>query len=266
MSVTLDPINFTQRSTSMSNDPQYQCFLIQAYQCAKSRDLLMEANRAQSHSSHIERPREPRWLHGSPLAVEAAIEELMATPQEVRRKDGTTYFRKPRNDYRGLLACVSSHPATVAAICKAPAQERQRFAEWISDVDEFVTSEFGMAHVATVIHVDETFPHMHHFIVGPAAHLHPGMRAELINGRRIDDSQERIRRYKKGLTDFLNRYHARVGIKYGHKRKGNIRQQARIRDRKTWLVQKEAEQIFRELGAIDAQSRAREIYAPREGR
>lgn len=250
----------------MSSDQRYQCFLIQAYQCAKSRDLLMEADRAPSHTSHIEHPHKPRWIRGSPLDVQSAIDGLMVKPQEVRCKNGKTHFRKPRSDYRGLLTCVSSYPVTVAAVRKVPEEEKERLVQWVWDVEGFVTSEFGDAHVATVVHLDETFPHMHHFIVGASVHLHPGMRAELTNGCRIDDNQERIRRYKKGMIDFLDRFHASVGIKYGHRRKGNIRRQARILDRKTWLVQKEAERIFRDLGADDAEARARDIFVSRDSR
>ena len=250
----------------MSTEQRFQCFLIQAYQCAKSKDILMEADRVITHTSHIEHPRTPNWYHGSPLAVQAAIDELMAKPQKVRRKDSTIQSRKPRYDYRGLLACVSSYPVAVETLRHASSTEKKLARSWVADVDEFVKSEFEDAYVGAVIHSDETFPHVHHFVVGASTHLHPGSRAELIDGHRIDDNQERIRKYKKGLSDFLDRFHARVGIKYGHVRKGNIRPSPRIRDRKTWLVEKEAARLFHELGDADAEARARYIFNSRDSR
>jgi Plasmid recombination enzyme len=250
----------------MDTHQQFQCFLMGAYQCAKSKDLLMEADRVPSHSSHVANPRQPKWYHGSPLAVQTAVDALMAKPQAVRRKDGTIHFRKPRSDYRGLLACVASYPVAMEALPHLPKEELGVLRAWLSDVDEFVNKEFGEAYVGAVIHRDEAFPHIHLYAVGPLTQLHPGLRAELNDGCRIDDNQERMRRYKKALSDFLDRFHTEVSAKYGHARKGNRRPSPRIRDRKTWMVQKEAERVFRELGDVDAEARARNIFVSRDSR
>ena len=250
----------------MDTDQQFQCFLIGAYQCAKSKDLLMEADRVPSHSSHIATPRRAKWYYGSPLAVQTAIDALMEKPKAVRRKDGKIHYRKPRSDYRGLLACVASYPVAVETLLRVPREELKVLQAWVSDVDEFVTKEFGDAYVGAVIHRDEAFPHIHYYAVGPLTQLHPGLRAELNNGCRIDDNQERMRRYKKAMSEFLDRFHTQVSAKYGHARKGNRRSAPRIHDRKTWMVQKEAEKLFRELGDADAEARARNIFVSCDSR
>ena len=246
----------------MNTDQRFQCLLIGAYQCAKSKDLLMEADRVPSHSSHVTTPLQPKWYHGSTLAVQVAVDALMAKPHAVRRKDGTISFRKPRSDYRGLLACVVSYPVAVEALRHLRKEELDVFRAWAANVDEFLTEEFGDAYVGAVIHRDESFPHFHCFVVGPLTQLHPGVRAELNQGCRIDDNQERMRRYKNAMSEFLDRFHTQVSAKYGHARKGNRRPRPRISDRKTWMVQKEAQKLFHDLGDVDAETRARSIFVP----
>ena len=226
-------------------------------------DLLLEADRAPTHISHIEKPRPPRWLFGSPQIVHQAINGLMAQHREVRAKNGKIYLRNQRFDFRGLLGGISSYPIPTASFIGSTSQEQNLLRSWLVDSDAFFLGEFGPAYLAAVLHSDETCPHLHHFIVGPAARLHPGLQAELEDGSRIKNGRERLRRYKQAMRDFLDRYFAQVGCKYGHRRAGNIRPSPRVSDRKSYLVQKQAATLFQEIGASNAEDMAKRIYTNR---
>lgn len=244
---------------------QFQFLRVEPFKCSMTANLLLEADRAPTHTSHIEKPLPPRWLFGSPQIVHKAVDDLMAQKRAVRAKDGQVHLRKQRSDFRGLLGGISSYPVPIESFSRSTSHEQNLLRSWIVDSDAFFASEFGPAYIAAVLHSDESCPHLHHYVVGPAAHLHPGLRAELENGRRIDDDRERLRRYRQAMRDFLDRYHAHVGCKYGHKRSGNIRPSPRVPDRKSYLVQKQAERLFQEMGASNAEVLARIIYERHAG-
>ncbi len=239
---------------------QFQFFRIEPFKCSMASDLLLEADRASTHTSHIEKPRRPRWLFGSPQVVHKAIDGLMAQQQEVRAKNGKIHLRKQRSDFRGLLGAISSYPSPTESFIGSTSHEQDMLRSWIADSDAFLAGEFGPAYVAAVIHSDETFPHLHHYFVGSAVRLHPGLRAELEDGRRIKDDRERLRRYRDAMRAFLDRYHAQVGCKYGHIRAGNIRPSPREPDRKSYLVRRQAVRLFQEIGASDAEDSVKRFY------
>ena len=249
----------------MAIKPSFQFVRIEPYRCSVAPDLLLEANRAPSHISHISKPLPPRWLVGSPHAVQQAVDTFMAEDTQVRAKNGKVHHRKQRSDSRGLLGGITSYPRPTADFRNCSKREEELLRSWMVDSDAFFTTEFGAAYVAAVLHADETCPHIHHYVVGSVVQLHPGLRAEIENGRRIEDDKERLRRYRQAMREFLDRYHAQVGIKYGHQRFGNIRPLPRIPDRKTYLVQKEAQRLFEEMGATAeyAEQIARHIYSNR---
>jgi hypothetical protein len=248
----------------MTTQQRFQMARVEAFRCANAKDLILEADRSPSHASHILTPIKPLWLFGSPQAVLLAVDSLMASLQEVCQKDGRILLRKQRADYRGVLGCITSYPIETKEFRRGTAQDQKLFRDWAADTDMFMQREFGELYIAAVPHYDEGYPHFHHYIVGPAAHIHPGLRAELEDGRRIADAKERLRRYRMGMRQFLDRFHAQVGIKYGHARNGNIRPNPRIPDRKSYFVLKEVERILRENGIFNAESLAHEIfYRPR---
>jgi hypothetical protein len=75
--------------------------------------------------------------------------------------------------------------------------------------------------------------------------IHPGLKAERENGRRIAESSERVKGHRQALREFLDRFQHHVGNKYGHERKGNRRPFERIESRAIYLAMKEAEAIQR---------------------
>ena len=246
----------------MTTQQLFQMARVEAFRCTDTTDLLLEANRSPSHSSHIATPVKPRWYFGSPEAVHLAVDSLMAKPQRVRQKDGSILLRKQRADYRGVLGCITSYPIETDSLRQSTEQDLQLFKNWARDTHAFVQGEFGDPYIAAVLHLDESHPHFHHYVVGPAAHIHPGLRAELEDQRRISDAKERLRRHRLGMSEFLDRFHSQVGTKYGHGRKGNVRPNPRIPDRKSYLARQEVERILRENGILNAESLARDIFQP----
>ena len=120
--------------------------------------------------------------------------DLVAQKRAVRAKGGQVGLREQRYDFRGLIGGISSYPVPIASFFGSTSHEQNLLRSWMVDSDAFFASEFGPSYVAAVFHSHETCPHLHHYVVGPAAHLHPGLRAELENGRRIEDDRERLRR------------------------------------------------------------------------
>lgn len=223
-------------------------FRIEIYNYSKAAGVLAEADRKPSHSSHITKIATPVWTVGTAATVQLKIDQAMSEPETVRRRGGTTYVRQRRSNHRVLLGCVASYPALTSSFLEATNNQKQALRDWVSDVEDFVEREFGTAFVASVIHRDESHPHLHLFVVGPAARLHPGYCAEIENGQRLLDAKERLRRYKKAMQDLLDRYYEHVGRKYGHQRRGNRRPSPRVRDRKAYLARRAREQSIGDIG------------------
>ena len=221
----------------------HQFARLEARKCSQAQDLLMEADRVPSHCSHVADPKPVAWIRGNPLAVHAAIAELISAGQSVTGKDGKIRTRAVRHDFRGLIDCVMSYPIATEIVESAGHEQKDEFREWVADTTAFMDQEFAEKLIAACVHVDESHLHQHYYVVGPAQHIHPGLRAEIESGRRIEDGKERVRRYRQGVKDFLDRYHAQVSSRYGHLRRGNGQALARIRDRATFNIMREAERV-----------------------
>jgi hypothetical protein len=161
-------------------------------------------------------------------------------------QDGTTRLRKQRSDSRCLVDCVFSYPVDMETLRHATAADSQVAAHWLEDTLDFAYAEFSSDSIkGAVLHLDETYLHVHCFMVGSADRIHPGLKAERENGRRIEDGKERVKRHRRALSEFLDRFQQRVGNKYGHQRKGNRRPFERIESRAIYLAIREAEAIQR---------------------
>lgn len=204
--------------------------------------VLDEATRVPEACPHVEHPEPPTWVLGSRAEVEAAVEAHMNSGSTVRKKDGTVATRKRRADHRALVAGVLSHPLPMNdlrgfdklglkqkldAIARADAVRR-----WRDDAVRWLKQQFGSRLIGVVEHRDESHPHLHFFVVGDAQRLHPGLRAELVNGVRSDDASARRTAHRAALKAWLDDYHQAVGQRHGMERgDGSSRPIWRIKDR-----------------------------------
>ncbi len=204
---------------------------VHAYSAVKVRGILDEACRVTGACPHVEHPIKPFWvLDTSRQSIEAAIAEHMGQFVDVIRSDGSSYPRARRKDHRCLTAGVLSWPVPVTIVRSTP-EAMAQFQRWFLLSSQWVRNEFSDNLQGLMVHGDEEFPHIHFFVVGDAQRLHPGLKAELIDNKRQGTGPERIAAHKRGLADWLDRYHARVGKEFGLTRKTDLRPTWRIKDR-----------------------------------
>lgn len=221
-----------------------------AYTAAKVGGILDEATRVEGACPHVAQPKPPKWLLGSREDVEKALQAHMDAPAPVKLKDGRVVTRRRRHDHRCLVAGTISHPATMK-MARSDPRGSEIIRDWAVDSTRWLQRQYGSRLVGVLLHTDESHPHLHFFIAGDAQRLHPGMRAELENDRRLTDNDERIRRHKAGLKRWLDDYQAQVGDKNHLVRGLGSRPAWRLKDRT--LRTKVVELEKRLAQVIDAQ-------------
>jgi hypothetical protein len=204
---------------------------VQAYKSTSSGDLLAEADRAVGACPHVTNPAPVAWHVGSAETVKAAIERHMESPEKLTMKTGQVVNRKRRKDSRALTAGILSWPDSWIQVKKDRAQFKL-MQQWIFDCFAWLKSRYGDRLKGVCFHQDESHPHMHFFVVGECQKYHPGLAAEIINGKRISDRGERLVAYKSGLKSWLDDFQAQVGKQSNLERGEQIEKPAwRVKDR-----------------------------------
>lgn len=206
-----------------------QILRAQAYSTGKVSGVLDEASRVPEASKHVADPKPPQWLLGSREVVEAAVVEHQEEDlQIVQMADGTVRHRKRRKDARCLVAGIASHPIAMTDMNNSNGQGVKA---WVHDTLSWLKAQFGKNLKGCVLHLDESHPHLHYFVVGDAQRLHPGMRGEVKGKTRIADPVIRMEAHKQGLRNFLDDYHTKVGVRHGLARSLGSKPAWRVRDR-----------------------------------
>lgn len=209
--------------------------------------VLSEADREEGFTAHIAAVKPPVWRLGSKQAVDSAIERYMGEPAPVRLKGGKVAYRKRRKDHRCLTAGVLTWPDPTADFTANNPLLKIKFQGWLDKTQRWLDEKYGENLVAVCLHTDESHPHIHFFVVGDAQRLHPGLRAELVNDKRIDDPDTRMKAHVAGLKSWLNDYHESVAQHFGMERTLNARPAWRIQDRAT---REKLFQIDKQLKAV----------------
>jgi hypothetical protein len=231
---------------------------VQAYSAHKIAGILDEASRVLTACTHVENPRPPTWLIGNREIIEQAVREHMSARAAFTLKSTKTVFRKRRADHRCLVAGVLSSPTAMQTIHDArkrapggtePA-EVVELDRWFGDALNWIVQVFGSKLVGVLAHLDEAYPHLHFFAAGDAQRIHPGLRSELVDNRRIENPEARMSAYKRGVKDWLDSYYVHVGLRNGHSRGGGVNLPAwRIRDRSTRRKMLEIDARLEELAS-----------------
>ena len=202
-------------------------------------DTLAEAARLDGACPHIDAPKPPKRVYGVPMSIVQTAVESRAV--EARDAKG----RKLRKDAPVMLAGVVSYPISMANLGGEHWPEYER---WERKTLDWLASRFGDGLASVVRHTDETFPHLHFFIVPELganggldleAH-HPGIAAREAAKRAGKDSKESNRAYCDAMRDLQNDFHRQVGLYYGHLREGPRRRRLTRGDYKS--EQREATQ------------------------
>jgi len=183
------------------------------------RDVLAEAGREAAACPHIDAPRPPKRLFG--LALPEVERATLSQAEEVRDARG----RKLRKDAPVMLAGVLSYPVAVADMDR---HELVDYLAWETRSLRWLSGRFGDTLASVVRHEDETYPHVHFFIV---PHLtagksldfeavHPGIAAREAKKRAGKSLKEANRAYCEAMRGLQDDFHAHVGVFHGHLREG----------------------------------------------
>lgn len=228
-----------------------QILRVQAYGVGKVSGILDEATRVPDASKHVTAPKPPKWLWGSRDAVDGAVEAHQSQDMQlVHMADGTVHKRKRRKDARCMVAGVASHPLSMMELNQANANGVQA---WVKDTLKWLKTRFGKNLKGCLLHLDESHPHLHFFVVGDAQRLHPGLKNEVQGTTRISDSDARMAAHKEGLKTFLDDYHAEVGQQHGLVRSLGSRPAWRIRDRG---VRQQVFDLDKRINGLELQSKS----------
>jgi hypothetical protein len=224
----------------MESDVQFA--RVEAFSYKEVNRIIGEASRAPQFCRHVPMPEEPGWMLGSADAVVERVNAFMALPCTYTQRNGQKAFRKRRNDFRCVVAGVCSWPLDMERYRSLRRndpdtwwRERSRIVVWLMATKAWLERLYGDRLAAMLVHRDESHPHVHYFVVGDARELHPGLRAEYIDGTRIASVQERSARYRIEMRAFLDRYHAEVGAPLGLARRLGNTPKPRIKDRQLAL-------------------------------
>jgi hypothetical protein len=227
-----------QRTTSMTTPTTigFQYARVEARRCDAITAILNEAFRLDGFCPHVPNPRPPQTLYGSRDALLDTLKTFVEEPHCITWPCGKTLHKRRRHDARGLVECVTSFPVPMSELLASRNLVLEKVRPWVRDNLEFLCDEWGGRLKLVLLHLDEAYPHLHAYAVGDAQQIHPGLRMEMVDGRRIIDPRERIRRHKQGLKDFLDRYFCRVGSKHGLMRGDGRRRGRRIRERQVYIA------------------------------
>jgi hypothetical protein len=146
-----------------------------------------------------------------------------------------------------------SWPDTVSESLSKEYQKREDFKKWHDDSIRWLESKYRESLFGVCLHMDESHPHLHFFVVGDANRLHPGLRCEFVNDIRIVDSGARFKAYKLGLRNWLRDYHTSVGQACGLHFVERLNPAPRIADRALWIRIAAIDKILAESPNTEAQ-------------
>lgn len=183
------------------------------------RDVLAEAGRETAACPHVDAPRPPKRLFG--LTLPEVERATMCQAEEARDAKG----RKLRKDAPVLLAGVLSYPVPLADMNEC---SRADYAVWETRSLRWLSGRYGDTLASVVRHEDESFPHLHYFIVPRLTSdrrldleaVHPGIAAREAAKRDGKSAKEANRDYCEAMRGLQDDFHAYVGLFHGHLREG----------------------------------------------
>jgi hypothetical protein len=170
--------------------------------------------------------------------------------------------RKLRKDAPVMLAGVLSYPVALADMDE---RARADYEAWEARSLRWLAGRYGDTLASVVRHEDETYPHLHFFVV---PHLtggksldfeavHPGIAAREAAKRGGKSAKEANRAYCQAMRGFQDDFHTHVGVFHGHLREGPRRRRL---SRGAYLAEKrDAERRAETM--TNAESRLTELEA-----
>lgn len=199
-------------------------------QCVKQ--VIGEGLRTGSYHSHVETPKPAIPVFGDPTTFQRMHDAHVSERRTRVTKGSLVHERAIRQDRHTLCTVIASYPAITAAVEATP-EERERFRRWVDLTVAWVRTQYGDQLKVAFAHLDETYPHLHFWLLpddpsADAALLHPGKRAKRILKARLKAEgtppKEAVaagnRVLKSAMRDWIDDYHRAVGTPLGMHRDG----------------------------------------------
>lgn len=194
--------------------------------------VINEGLRSGQYHAHVETPKQPVMLFGDPEGFQKLHDNHVAQRRTRVVKNRKTSERAIRSDRHTLFTIVASYPVPTAAV-EASSEEQARFKNWARRTLEWVQGYYGAQLKVSFAHVDETYPHLHFWLLpdnpsADAALLHPGKDAKRAVEAQLKsegvEAREAVaagnRALKKAMRDWQDNFHRAVGAPLGMRRDG----------------------------------------------
>lgn len=194
--------------------------------------VVAEGLRSGGFHTHIEDPRPPVPIFGDPAAFLRLHDEHVAQRRTCALKDGAVSARAIRIDRHTMFTLVASYPRPTCVVENAP-EELAFFKRWVDLNLKWVSEQYGAQLKVVFAHTDETFPHIHCWLLADdpsadAALLHPGKVAKRAAEARLKEEavppREAVaagnRALRAAMSEWQDSYHRAVGAPLGFERDG----------------------------------------------
>lgn len=194
--------------------------------------VIGEGLRSGQYHAHVTDPKPPVVLFGDPEAFQQLHDDHVAQRRTHAVKNGKPSERVIRTDRHTLFTIVASYPVPTAAV-EASSEEQARFKSWANLTLKWVQRYYGSQLKTAFAHVDETYPHLHFWLLpdyhdADATHLHLGKRAKRATEAGLKANGVPAREavaagnaaYKRAMRSWQDSYHRDVGAPLGLSRDG----------------------------------------------
>jgi len=202
----------------------------QAGQCVAQ--VIGEGLRSGEYHLHVETPKPPIPVFGDPGGFQQLHDNHVAKRKTCAKKNGRVSERSIRADRHTLFTIVASYPVSTGAVEASP-DEMERFKRWVDLTVDWVREQYGDQLKAAFVHTDETYPHLHFWLLpddpsADATLLHPGKVAKREAEDRLKSEgtppREAVkagnRALKSAMREWIDGYHRVVGAPLGMRRDG----------------------------------------------
>lgn len=197
--------------------------------------VLGEAIRQPDHCLHVPTPKAPQFLIGTPEDYEAMMAGILRDCETVKRmrknRNGVEKPQAIRGIEAVMLAGVASYPDDLAK------NEPELFQIWLDKTVEFLRQEYGDSLRSAMVHLDETHPHIHFFVVPDGLDVATVFEPHRIRRENPTLTKREMKKHElEALRRQQNRYQEQVGMYTGLARFGP---KSRSLKRGEWKREKE---------------------------
>ena len=220
--------------------------------------VIGEGLRTGGFHPHVETPRPPIPVFGDPMGFQLMHDAHVAQRRTRAVKNGTVSERRIRADRHTLFTIVASYPTLTTTMEDSP-EGQARFKEWVDLTVAWVQERYGAQLKVAFAHTDETFPHLHCWLLpddpsADATLLHPGKAVKRTTEARLKSKgtppREAVaagnRALKQAMRGWIDDYHRAVGAPLGMHRDGPKRRRL---SRAQWAAEQSMLDHHRQLEA-----------------